>query len=219
MKGNPPRARHASEVPFDHYYSENPASELRVVSVELVLKNGLRMGFQSPSGVFAFGKVDRAAKVLVENARIRGKELLDLGCGFGMVGLALKKQNPSLQLSMSDVNQRAVRFAKVNAQQYNLVARIRQGDGFAPWTGEEFDMILCNPPMAAGKRVWMEWISQAPGFLRAGGSLQVVAFHNKGGESACRHMERVFGNVQTLVKSGGIRVYCSRKGVFSDEEE
>jgi len=218
MKGKPP-ATNPGGVPFDHYYSENPASELRVVPVELVLKNGLHMAFQSPNGVFGFGKVDRAAKVLVENARIGGKELLDLGCGFGMVGLALKKQHPFLQLSMSDVNQRAVRFAKVNAQHHNLVARVRQGDGFAPWTGEKFDMILFNPPMAAGKRVWMEWISQAPGFLRSGASLQVVAFHNKGGESACRQMERVFGNVQTLVKSGGIRVYCSQKGVLPDEEE
>jgi 16S rRNA G1207 methylase RsmC len=88
---------------------------------------------------------------------------------------------------------------------------VRKGDLYEPWKDMEFDVILSNPPMAAGKSVWEKIVLEAPTYLALGGSLQVVAFHNKGGSRIEGIMRQVFGNCTALVKSGGIRVYLSRK--------
>ena len=74
-----------------------------------------------------------------------------------------------------------------------------------------FDDIVTNPPIAAGKKLNTELIQQSYEFLRAGGSLWVVAFHNKGGSTLKKIMENRYGNAHDVVKSGGIRVYRSIK--------
>lgn len=85
---------------------------------------------------------------------------------------------------MSDINKRAVEFAKINAKDHNVEVDIRWGNLYEPWEGMKFDMIVCNPPVVAGKKVWMEIVRKAPEFLEEGGSLQVVAYHNKGAEGS-----------------------------------
>jgi len=200
-----------SETTHDHYYSKEPKSKLIIKETVLQLKNGHIYKFKSPSGVFAFGKANRATECLLENCRIKGKDLLDLGCGYGMVGIVCANENPFLNLYMSDINQRAVRFAKENALNYNLEIEIKAGDLFSPWKNYLFDMILFNPPMAAGKEVWMKAIKEAYYFLRENGTIQIVAYHNKGGKRIMEYMKTIFKNVKTLVKSGGVRVYLSSR--------
>jgi len=112
---------------------------------------------------------------------------------------------------MSDVNERAVRFAKENSFAYNLDAEIKSGSLFDPWKDYLFDMILFNPPMAAGKEVWMETVKKAYDHLREKGTIQIVAYHNKGGKRIMLYMKEVFSNVKTLIKSGGIRIYLSKR--------
>jgi len=196
---------------FEHYYTPSPKSELRKSEAKLLLRNGHEYQFITPSGVFSFGHVDRASRILIEYAKIHGKSLLDIGCGYGVVGITLAKENPLIDLSMSDVNSRAVEFTKINAKNHNIQPNIAIGYLYTPWNKQRFDMILSNPPMAAGKEVWMELISKAHEHLNPGGSIQIVAFHNKGGERLMNYLRSVMGNVRTLVKSGGIRVYFSCK--------
>ena len=194
---------------FDHYYSETPKSKLKVKNVQLNMKSGHEYDFKSPSGVFSFGKVNRPTKVFVENIVLQGKSVLDLGCGYGMVGIVVKKENPFISLYMSDINKRAVDFAKRNALAYNIEPDIRVGHLYDPWEEMTFDDILFNPPMAAGKKVWMEAVKKAPEYLKGNGALHVVAYHNKGGERIKKTMKECFGHSKTLVKSGGVRVYKS----------
>jgi len=200
------------ETKHDHYYSKEPQSKLIVKQTIIHLKNGHDYHFKSPSGVFAFGKANRATECLLNHVQINGKDLLDLGCGYGTVGIVLVKENPFLRLHMSDINERAVRFAKENALSYNLEAEIQAGNLFEPWRNRQFDMIVFNPPMAAGKEVWMEAVRTSYHHLKDKGTLQIVAYHNKGGKRIMAYMKETFSTVKTLVKSGGIRVYCSIKG-------
>ena len=195
----------------DHYYSKQPKSHLIVKEACIKLKNGLQYKLKSPSGVFAFGKANRATTCFIDNIRLNGKDLLDLGCGYGTVGIILVKENPDLNLYMSDINERAVRFAKENALNYNIQAITKSGDLFEPWLENQFDMILFNPPLAAGKEVWMRAIRESHDHLRQNGTIQVVAYHNKGGNRIMQFMREVFSNVKTLVKSGGIRIYLSER--------
>lgn len=193
---------------FEHYYTQSPSSELKTRDVQLKLGNGHTYGFKSPSGVFGYGKTDRASKLLIEKCRLHGKTLLDLGCGFGMIGITLKKEFPHLKLFMSDINERAVEFAKINSKNNNIEATVKQGNIFEPWDGYKFDNILCNPPIAAGKKVWMDIIDKSRFFLEKEGVIQIVAFHNKGGSRILDYMRNTFSTVKTFEKSGGIRIYA-----------
>ncbi|AIY86698.1 MULTISPECIES: class I SAM-dependent methyltransferase [unclassified Thermotoga] len=203
---------------FEHYYTVEPTSKLKVREAKLVLKNGHEYIFKTPSGVYSYGKIDKATQVLLENLKVHGKKVLDLGCGYGVIGIVLKREYPDLEVYMSDINKRAVEFAKINAKNHNVEVDIRWGNLYEPWEGMKFDMIVSNPPIVAGKKVWMEIVKRAPEFLEEGGSLQIVAYHNKGGRRIRDFMKEVFGNVEELCKTGGIRVYRSVKGLKEDED-
>jgi len=196
---------------MEHYYVEKPKSELRVKMATLKLKNGRVYQFVTPSGVFSFGEIDKATRILIEHCEIRGKKVLDLGCGYGVIGIVLKAEYPDLEVCMSDVNERAVEFAKMNARKNNVDVTIKLGAFFEPWKDEKFDLVLMNPPLAAGKSVVLRLIRETFEHLNDGGSLQVVAYHNKGGSYVKRAMEEIFGNVEDLYKEGGIRIYKSLK--------
>jgi 16S rRNA G1207 methylase RsmC len=196
---------------MEHYYVEKPKSELRVKMAKLKLKNGRVYQFVTPSGVFSFGEIDKATRILIEHCEIRGKKVLDLGCGYGVIGIVLKAEYPDLEVCMSDVNERAVEFAKMNARKNNVDVTIKLGTFFEPWKNEKFDLVLMNPPLAAGKSVVLRLIRETFEHLNDGGSLQVVAYHNKGGSYVKRAMEEIFGNVEDLYKEGGIRIYKSLK--------
>ncbi len=203
--------RRSTESNFEHYFSANPKSKLRERRVDAKLL-GLDYTFVIPSSVFGFRKgIDKATEILINHVLLEGKTLLDLGCGFGIIGIVIKRMHPEIRVYMSDINKRATEYAKINAKRYNLDVDIRQGDGFECWRMMKFDQILCNPPFAAGKVVWIKMIEDAYIHLSPKGTLQMVAYHNKGGKSLEREMERVFSNVTEIVKKSGIRVYLSRK--------
>lgn len=196
---------------MEHYYVERPAGELRVKSAVLKLKNGRVFHFQTPSGVFSFGEIDKATKILIEHAIIGDGSLLDLGCGYGVIGIVLKAEHPNLEVFMSDINSRAVEFAKINAKNNNVDVTIKNGPFYEPWQDCRFDMILMNPPMAAGKKVVLKMVYESIDHLNENGSLQVVAYHNKGGTYIKKAMFETFKNVDDIYKEGGIRVYRSIK--------
>ncbi|MBP6983778.1 MAG: class I SAM-dependent methyltransferase [Thermotogaceae bacterium] len=205
--------KHKGERPpterFEHYYTEKPTSSIEVRQAVFKTKGGIEVAFQTPTGVFSFGHIDRASRALVEAFHFRLGSLLDIGCGYGAIGITLKKIYPAIELYMSDINERAVRYAKVNMKNANVAGTVRHGAHYAPWEGYVFDTIVSNPPMAAGKAVWTELVESAPRFLKPGGSLQIVAFHRKGGERVMKTMKAAFGNMAVRVKTGGIWVYES----------
>ncbi len=196
----------------EHYFSKHPTSD--VVEKEFTMKlQDKRIKFVSVSGVFSFGKPDRASLMLLKYITPLYGDVLDLGCGYGLIGISLKIIFPDINIHMSDVNERAVRYAKINAKNNNVVADVRAGDGFSIWDEKKFDFILLNPPIAAGKKVWTKLIQDSKSHLKGEGSLICVGFHNKGGKTIEREMELSFKNVSTLAKSGGIRLYLSRREV------
>lgn len=196
---------------MEHYYVEKPRCELRIKTAILKLKNGRIYQFQTPSGVFSFGEIDKATRILIEHCQIHGKKVLDLGCGYGVIGIVLKSEYPDLEIYMSDINERAVEFTKINAKKNNVDVVIKHGAFFEPWKDDTFDLILMNPPLAAGKETVLKLIKGSFEHLNNGGSLQAVAHHNKGGSYVKRTMGEIFGNVEDIHKEGGIRIYKSVK--------
>lgn len=193
----------------EHYYSEKPTSEIK----EKIFKETYRnktLEFASVSGVFAFESyIDKASRLLIESFKPHGHTVLDMGCGYGAIGLFIKALYPQLVVTLTDINERAVLYAQRNAERNNLWVKTVKGDLYEGVANSRFDDIVTNPPVAAGKKVVTRLIHEAAHHLEPNGALWLVAFHNKGGSTYKKIMEDTFGNVEDVKKQGGIRVYRS----------
>jgi 16S rRNA G1207 methylase RsmC len=195
-----------------HYYSEKQTSSLRLRKINVSLR-GVSAEFYTGSGVFSFRKIDRGTAILIEYCVMKKDwRILDIGCGYGVVGIIIAKAFPEAEVVMTDINKRAVKLAKMNCELNQLFnAEVKQGDLFEKVEGE-FDTILVNPPQVAGKDVCFKIIENAKKYLYNKGLLQLVARHNKGGKVMSDRMKEVFGNVQEIAKKSGYRVYVSQNG-------
>lgn len=197
-----------------HYYSEKPASELnqRIIKARLHSKE---FQFYTGSGIFSPKRVDPATTLLINNAIIKDEDkVLDICAGYGAIGIATKKIFPNTDVYLTDINTRAIRLAKKNAKLNNIKATIKSGNLYEPFKDKKFDVILVNPPIAAGRKICFQIIEEAKKHLVPGGSLQLVARHQKGGEQLQKKMKEIFGNVETLAKKSGFRVYLSENNAI-----
>ena len=135
-------------------------------------------------------------------------KILDLGCGYGIIGLSLLLANPTLKIVFSDINERAVELVSKNLKHHELNSEVIQSDGFENIKGK-FDSILLNPPQTAGKITCFKLIEDSKDHLNFNGCLQLVARHNKGGKELANKMLQTFGNVKDIAKSAGYRIYLS----------
>ena len=195
----------------EHYYSENPTSFIKEKNFTQKINN-ITLTFLTVSGVFSFeNKIDKASEMLIKNFTPSGKSILDLGCGYGAIGLFLKAIHSEQTVFLSDINSRAVKYSETNAGKNFLNVTVIKSNLYSNISNKLFDDIVTNPPIAAGKKVNRELINEAWGHLNIGGSLWLVAFHNKGGSTLNQIMKERFGNSVDIEKSGGIRLYKSIK--------
>ncbi len=186
-----------------HYFSREQDSEFNPSKIDFQV-SGVSFEFFTASGVFSRRNIDRASRLLIERAEISGKKVLDLGCGWGSVGICLKILHPELDITLSDINLRALKLSRMNKKLNKVQVSVVDSDGFKKL--EKFDTVLFNPPQTAGKKVWQRLILEAKDHCK---NLQVVARHNKGGKSISAFMDEVFGNVSVVKRKSGYRIYAS----------
>ena len=188
----------------EHYYTENPASkhEERRVTVRAL---GVELSFVTDAGVFSRDGLDRGTEVLLEALPELAGRVLDLGCGWGVVGVALGRRYPSLEIVMTDINTRAVALARRNLEANGVRAEVVQGDGFAAVSGD-FDAIITNPPIRAGKAVIYGLFAQARERLRPGGALYVVIRKQQGAPSALKYLQQTYSDAQIIDRGSGYHV-------------
>lgn len=195
----------------EHYYTEKPKSKLVLFKISAILRNK-RFEFFSATGLFSQKKVDLGTELLINDCEIKNNwDVLDLGCGYGAVGISMKKLFPTINIFMTDINQRAVKISKKNAELNNVNVEIMHGNLFEAFENKKFNTILINPPQTAGKDICFRMIELSKDFLKEDGLLQLVARHNKGGSSFENKMQQVFNNVTTISKKSGYRIYVSYK--------
>lgn len=193
-----------------HYYDEKQAGPLRPFRIP-VRARGQEFELWSAAGVFSKEKVDRGTQLLLDRAILQdGWKVHDLGCGYGAVGIVVKRSCPSCGVVCSDVSGRAVQLTRKNAKERGLDIDVRKSDGYEK-VPEKFDTVLFNPPYVAGRKTVFRLIEQAADHLVPGGLLQVVARHRKGGKAIMEHLERIFGNCDDSRKGSGYRVYVAVK--------
>lgn len=191
------------------YYAENPDSAHDIHELKVTLL-GQSFTFLTDSGVFSKKMVDYGSQVLLNTLNFeKGKTLLDLGCGYGPLGISLAKVQ-GVKPTMVDVNNRAIDLAKQNAQKNGVEADIFQSDIYEKVNGT-FDYIISNPPIRAGKQVVHTIISESINYLKVGGNLTIVIQKKQGAPSAKAKMEEVFGNVEILKRDKGYYILRSEK--------
>ncbi|MGV8169165.1 MAG: class I SAM-dependent methyltransferase [Candidatus Nanoarchaeia archaeon] len=195
----------------EHYFSEKQESSNERFLIEIKLKND-SFSLLSSSGLFSKNELDTATKLLIEKAEIKNEEgkVLDLGCGYGVVGISVLRKYKKMNVVFSDVNERALELTKENLMRLKLKGKVLKSDLYSK-IEEKFDIIISNPPYAAGREVCFKLIEESFEHLEKNGTLQIVARHNKGGKVLSEKMKEVFGNLETTAKSGGFHVYLSRR--------
>jgi len=198
----------------EHYFKEKTEIPLSL-GLLLGLIKGVQFEFYTSTPVFSWRNFDKGTIVLAENMKIKetDKALLDLGCGYGLLGIVAAFFNPKLHITLTDKSNRAVLLALKNIKKHNLKERaeVLQGDIYAPVTGKIFDIIVSNPPYSAGKEIVNKIIEQAPEHLNKNGSLQIVGRKQKGGDMYKQKIIEVFGNCEDFGIESGYRVYRSVK--------
>ena len=188
----------------DHYYTENPnsAHDERRVTLRAL---GNELTFFTDAGVFSRDGLDKGTETLLDALPPLVGRVLDLGCGWGAVGVALGKRYPALDIVMTDINSRAVELARRNLAANGVKAVVVQGDGFEAVEGV-FDVVVTNPPIRAGKAVIYGMFSDAKRFLKPGGALYIVIRKQQGAPSALKYLREIYGDAEVIDRSGGFHV-------------
>jgi 16S rRNA G1207 methylase RsmC len=138
--------------------------------------------------------------------------VLDVGCGYGAVGIAAAKFNPKLHVVLTDVNRRAVLLARKNAEKNRAFnVEVKSGNLYEPVEGSCFDVVLSNPPISAGMETVEAIIRGAPGVMAAKGRFQMVVRSKIGKKTLPETFTEAFGNFEVLAIESGYRVLAAEK--------
>lgn len=194
------------------YYEDNQdlSHDFQTLTVELL---GQSMRFKTDRGVFSKNGIDYGSRVLLENYQPESaKSLLDVGCGYGTLGLTLAKKF-DLDVTMVDVNSRALDLCRQNAIDNTVSNSKIELSNIYESVSEKYDAIISNPPIRAGKEVVHEILAGAFGHLNDGGHLTIVIQKKQGAPSAQKKMEEVFGNCQLVARDKGYFILRSYKKI------
>lgn len=185
----------------DHYYTQTPSSahDEREILVDVL---GQALRFATDAGVFSKTELDFGSRLLLESLPPLTGRALDLGCGWGAIGVWMAAMWPAARVVMADINERAVHLAKENIRRNGLSAEAVQSDGLRSLSGS-FDLIAINPPIRAGKAAIFSLYEQSVSALLPGGALYIVIQKKQGAESTLSFVSRLLFDVSPVAKSGG----------------
>jgi 16S rRNA G1207 methylase RsmC len=197
-----------------HYYSKFPDVEVKINTVSESLRRHLFI-FKTISGVFSFNKIDLGTKVLIDNMIIPKEPsvLLDLGCGYGVIGIVLGYESYKSSVYLIDINKRAIWCTKENIklnlpdQTKNVIALY--GDYFEPIKSKniKFDGIYMNPPLRQGRKDFLYILSEVQNYLKRKGSFQFVIRKKMGAPYILKYIEDTFPDKKA-------EILCKRSGYW-----
>jgi len=195
-------------MPTDHYFSEQPAAQGGRQIIEADLR-GFHLRLVTEAGIFSRERVDRGTRLLIKHMEVRPRDhVLDLGCGYGVVGIVSAVLASEGRVTLVDVNRKAIELARQNVTLNDIRnAEVCQGDGFAPVGDRRFDLILLNPPIRTGLATLHRLIAGAADHLAPTGRFYIVGRTKQGVVRLSQKMAEVFGAVDEVAKGGGFRLF------------
>lgn len=154
--------------------------------------------FYSSTGVFSKKKIDEGTKLLLENLeKIKGKKILDFGCGIGVIGIVLAKENPKAEILLIDSDFTSVELTKKNLELNEIKnAKVLLSDGFQK-VKRKFDLIASNPPTHEKREFLEKFVLDSKKFLEKNRKLILVL--NKA-VFLEKELKEVFGNHKILAE-------------------
>lgn len=197
----------------EHYYSNKPQTESKPRQWKFTLR-GHTFTFETDAGVFSKSEVDFGSRVLIDTFEMPEVEgdVLDVGCGYGPIGLSIAKAIPERFVHMMDINTRAIALAEKNAQVNGVQnVRIFESNGLASVGDVKAAAILTNPPIRAGKETIFRFYDESYEKLVEGGELWVVIQKKQGAPSTVSHLEELFSEVDVVEKKKGYWIIRAKK--------
>lgn len=196
----------------EHYYTGKPTAKHDTRILKETLR-GVELSFVTDAGVFSKGGVDYGSKALIRCMDIPDRSrVLDVGCGYGPIGLTAAKLAPTSVVTMLDVNERAIELSRDNASRNGIAnVEILVSDSLSAVQGRSFDCVLTNPPIRAGKETVHRIFEEAAACLVPGGKLWVVIQKKQGAPSAFAKLTTLFASVREADKDKGYRIIVCEK--------
>lgn len=200
---------------MDQYFTKNPASEKEIFEFDWNVGKEV-FNFYTSNSVFSKKDVDFGSMLLIETI-IRENEgfsgsILDLGCGYGPLGIIAARVFHNSTVTMCDINERALELSMMNAKENKVEGRVRiiSSSAFGN-IKDNYDIIMTNPPIRAGKDVVFSFYEGSYEHLNQGGRLYVVIQKKQGAPSTKEKLESLFGNCETADKRSGYFIFRSIK--------
>jgi len=188
-----------------HYYKvRHPGKR---VLIPLVIR-GVSLQFISYTSLFSGSEIDEGTRLLLEHIVLPDNGVvLDVGCGYGVIGITIAKLNPKLRVYMTDIDPLSVRAAKINARLNSVEERVLvfEGDRYDPVKDLKFNAIYSNPPLSAGMSIVEDIVLGAREHLVENGFAQFVLA--KGGDYLAKRAKEIYRSVKITSKKGYIILY------------
>lgn len=195
----------------EHYYSKKPQATHALKTLTYKLRDH-NLAFTTDAGVFSKDRIDFGSKLLIETFSHDDPQgdFLDLGCGYGPIGIALAKDHPNRHVVLTDVNERAISLTKQNVVQNSIDnVEVLQSDGFSSLVNRKFATIITNPPIRAGKKLIYSLFAKSKEHLHSTGSLWIVIQKKQGAPSAMKYLEGIYEKVTVKARKKGYFVICA----------
>jgi 16S rRNA (guanine1207-N2)-methyltransferase len=196
-----------------HYFENDETLKSEKRSLNFAYKS-VNLTLLTDVGVFSKNEIDEGSIGLlnvVTSLDLKGK-ILDVGCGYGTLGLTIAKLFPLVEVTMFDINERAVDLTKQNISTNNINnAQVFVASTYQALTKDDYTTIVINPPIRAGKQVYYPLLSEAFDYLTDGGTLYFVIRRSHGALSAQRFVKEKFTNCELVKKHHGFYIYKAVK--------
>ena len=194
----------------EYYYTSAPTSEHEERHFNHVFA-GKVLRFQTDAGVFSKQHIDPGSELLCKAlpGDLSGR-VLDMGCGWGAMTILTLAKCPGCEVTMADVNERALELAKENVAANRMQAKAILSDGFENVEGE-FEAVMTNPPIRAGKAVIYKMFEDAKEHLVPGGVLYLVIRKQQGAPSALKFLKELYGKAEVIERDGGYWIIACTK--------
>lgn len=182
---------------MSYYFSNDETLKSEIKKIDVMIHNE-PLSFYTDNGVFSKNRIDFATKSLLENLPDLKGNVLDLGCGYGPIGIYLKKKN-DIEVDMIDINRRSLELAKKNAVLNKVEVNIFESDGYQN-VSKKYDYIITNPPIRVGKKILYNLLLNAKNYLKEKGELWFVISKNQGAKTVIRDMGSAY-HVEIISKN------------------
>lgn len=189
---------------MSHYFENDENLESNIVDFKVNIDNNC-FTFSTDNGVFSKGELDFGTYLLIKNVLkmdLSG-DVLDLGCGYGPIGIILKK-NKDINVDMIDINKRAIHLTKMNAKKNGVIINSFYSDGYENVTNI-YNYIISNPPIRIGKQNLYKLLIDSKNHLKKDGEMIIVVRKEQGALSLIKDMS-VYYNVKTIDKEKGFLI-------------